>query len=99
ENNADRSTIPVPPDITALLKDYKGKPPIAQGEDFEASPENIEKRTTRGALENGLKYALLPKETRGDAVNATITLHFGTLESLKGKADIADFTATILYKG
>jgi zinc protease len=99
ENNADRSIIPEPPDIAALLKDYKGKPPIAQGEDFEASPENIEKRTTRGALENGLKYALLPKETRGDAVNATITLRFGTLESLKGKAVIADFTASMLDKG
>ena len=49
EKNADRAAIPEAPDLTALLKDYKGRPPIAQGEDFEASPENIEKRTTRGA--------------------------------------------------
>jgi zinc protease len=99
ENNADRAIIPGAPNVAALLKDYKGKPPIAQGEDFAATPENIEKRTTRGAFDNGLKYALLPKETRGDSVNATITLRFGTLESLKGKAVIADLAGEMLDKG
>ena len=99
EANADRTVVPDPPDIAALLQDYKGKPPIAQGEDFEASPENIEKRTKRGQLENGLKFALLPKETRGDAVTATITLRFGTLETLKNKAVAAGFTGAMLDKG
>lgn len=99
ENNADRAIIPAAPDVAALLKDYKGKPPISQGEDFASTPENIEKRTTRGAFDNGLKYALLPKETRGDAVTATISLRFGTLESLKGKAVIADLAASMLDRG
>jgi zinc protease len=99
EQNADRTVTPEKPDLAVLLKDYKGKPPIAQGEDFDASPENIEKRTTRGQLANGLKFALLPKENRGDAVNATITLRFGTLESLKGSAVIAGFTGAMLDKG
>jgi zinc protease len=99
EEKSDRAANPPPPDIAAVLKDYKGKPPVAQGEDFEATPENIEKRTTRGALANGLKYALLPKETRGDSVNATLTLRFGTLDSLQGKAVIADVTGAMLDKG
>jgi zinc protease len=99
EEKPDRASNPAPPDLVALLKDYKGKPPIAQGEDFEATPENIEKRTTRGAFDNGLKYALLPKQTRGDSVNATLTLRFGTLESLQGKAVIADLTGAMLDKG
>jgi zinc protease len=99
EQNADRTIVPDKPDLVALLKDYKGKPPIAQGEDFEASPENIEKRTTRGKLANGLKFALLAKENRGDAVTATITMRFGTLESLKGKSVIAGFTGAMLDKG
>ena len=99
EQNADRTVAPETPDLAVLLKDYKGKPPIAQGEDFDASPENIEKRTTRGQLANGMKYALLPKETRGDSVTATITLRFGTLESLKGKAVIGEFTGDMLDKG
>ncbi|HET6409877.1 MAG TPA: insulinase family protein, partial [Chthoniobacteraceae bacterium] len=99
EDNADRAVPPATPDIAGMLKDYQGKPPIAQGEDFEATPENIEKRTTRDTLDTGLKYALLPKETRGDAVNATITLHYGTLESLKGKAVIASLAGEMLDKG
>lgn len=99
EQNPDRTVVPDPPDIAALLQGYKGKPPIAQGEDFEASPENVEKRTTRGQIENGMKFALLPKETRGDSVSATITLRFGTLELLRGKAVIGGFTASMLDKG
>jgi zinc protease len=45
-----------------LLKDYKGRPALSQGKTLTPSPSNIEKRTTRGTLPNGLKYALLPKE-------------------------------------
>ena len=99
EQNADRTLVPDRPDLSALLQDYKGRPPIAQGEDFDASPENIEKRTTRAKLANGLRYALLPKENRGDAVTATITLRFGALDSLKGKAVIAGFAGAMLDKG
>ena len=82
-----------------MLKDYKGRAPISQGEDFEASPENIEKRTTRGKFANGMKFALLQKETRGDSVSATVTLHFGTLQNLKNKAVIGNFTSSMLDKG
>lgn len=99
EQNSDRAEVPNPPDLATLLKDYKGRPPISQGEDFDPSPENIERRTTRGSLANGMKFALLPKETRGDSVSATLTLRFGTLESLKGKATIADLAASLLDKG
>ena len=99
EQNADRTVVPDVPEIAALLKDYKGRPPISQGEDFEASPENIEKRTARGALANGMKFALLPKKTRGDSVSATLTLRFGALESLKNKAVIGSFTGSMLDKG
>src|SRR4029453_12264926 len=91
EANAARAITPAAPDLAALLKDYEGKPPISPGEDFAPPAENIEKRTPRGAFDNGLKYALLPKETRGDSVNAPISLRFGTLESLKGKWVIAAF--------
>ena len=99
EDNADRVTVPAAPAIAEVLKDYKGKPPISQGEVFAATPENIEKRVTRGSFDNGMKYALLPKETRGDSVNASITLHFGTLEALQNKAMIARFTGAMLDRG
>ena len=99
EANPDRADVPEAPDVAALLKDYKGKPPIVQGEEFDPSPDNIEKRTTRGKLPSGFKYALLPKENRGDAVNATFTFRFGSPETLKGRATAAGFVGDMLDKG
>ncbi len=99
DKTPDRSEIPAVPNVAEMLKDYKGKAPIAQGEDFDTSPENIEKRTTRKSLPNGMKYALLPKETRGDVVTVRISLNYGTLETAKGKSTIGDFTASMLDKG
>jgi zinc protease len=99
EQNPDRADVPDAPNLAELLKDYKGKAPIAQGEDFDPSPANIEKRTTRGKFANGMEYALLPKENRGDAVNATFTFRFGTLESLQNQQMMGDFAASMLDKG
>ncbi|MEZ5049806.1 MAG: hypothetical protein R2766_09170 [Saprospiraceae bacterium] len=45
------------------------------------------------------KVALLPKENRGDAVNGSIILRFGTSESLVGKSTAAQFAARMLDKG
>lgn len=99
EQNAERTVVPETPDIAALLKDYKGHAAISQGEDFDASPANIEKRTTRAALPNGMQVAFLPKKTRGNSVSATMTLHFGTLETLQGKSEAGEFAASLLNKG
>lgn len=98
-DHPDRADVPDAPDLSVLLKDYKGKAQIAQGEDFDLSPDNIEKHVTRSALPNGMKYALLPKENRGDAVNATFTFRYGTLETLKGQAIAADYVPMMLNKG
>ncbi|HEX5625932.1 MAG TPA: insulinase family protein, partial [Saprospiraceae bacterium] len=99
ESKPERAEIPNAPNITALVKDYKGDPLVAQGEDFDPSPSNIESRTHRGQANNTVKYALLPKTTKGNVVQANITLRFGSAESLKGKATISNFTASMLDKG
>jgi zinc protease len=99
EEMPDRVEVPEPPNVEALVKNYKGKQPIAQGEVFDATPENIESRTKRGKFSGGLKYALLPKETRGDVVTARITLRFGDLNSLKNKTTAARFAGGMLDKG
>lgn len=44
-----------------LVKDYKGKAAASEGEAFDPSPENIEKRTMRGSL-GATKYAMLQKK-------------------------------------
>ena len=99
EKNPDRAEIPDAPNLGELLKDYKGKPAIAQGEDFDPSPANIESRTARGKLACGMQYALLPKENRGDAVTASFTFRFGTLESLQNMDVTGSATAAMLDKG
>jgi zinc protease len=72
---------------------------VEAGEAFDPSPANIEKRTTRFTLPSGMKVSLLSKKTRGGSVHASIALHFGDLESLKGKDVVGVLAARTLIKG
>jgi len=53
----------------------------------------------RSDLPSGMKLALLPKKTRGQSVEARITLRFGDERSLANKATAAAFAASMLDKG
>ncbi len=94
-----RTFIPNNPDIEALVKDYKGGEALAAGEAFDPSPENIEKRVKRLTLASGIKVALLPKKTRGEAVVGTLALHFGNEKSLTGQTTAADFVGPLMMRG
>lgn len=95
----DRSEIPGEPDVAALVKDYKGKQAIASGEEFDPSPANIESRTQRSTLPNGMKVAYLAKKTRGESVQLRMTLRFGDEKNLANKGTIGQYTASMLDKG
>jgi zinc protease len=95
----DRSEIPARPDVTAMLQGYKGDETRAEGEAFDPTPANIDARTTRVDLPNGIKLVMLPKETRGDAVNAMIRLNYGDENSLKGVGKFASVTTQMLMRG
>jgi zinc protease len=95
----DRAEIPPPPDVAAIVRDYKGDQAVAAGEAFDPSPANIDARTKRSQLPVGLKLALLPKKTRGATVVASMTLRFGQLDDLKGKSAVADMAADMLMRG
>jgi zinc protease len=95
----DRTEIPATPKLAALLEGYKGDAARSEGEEFDASPANIDRRTTRVELPGGVKLALLPKETRGDAVNASIRLNFGDERSLAGQSRSASLTSQMLMRG
>lgn len=99
EDKSDRVETPVAPDVATLVNGYVGKELVAQGEEFDASFQNIQQRTSFGKEKSGLEYALLPKQNRGDAVNANITLRFGSPASLVGKSSVAQLTASMLDKG
>jgi zinc protease len=95
----DRAEIPGTPDINALVKGYKGHAVTAAGEAFDPSPANIEARTQRSTLANGMKLALLPKKTKGETVSVVLQLRLGTDESLRGKAAIGSAAANMLLRG
>ncbi|MCS6852606.1 MAG: insulinase family protein, partial [Gemmataceae bacterium] len=94
-----RSPIPPTPDVLALVKDYKGTQEIAQGEAFDPTPANIEKRVQRSTLPGGVKVALLPQKTRGEAVSAVLTLHYGNDQSLKGQTSATQFLGPLMLRG
>jgi zinc protease len=95
----ERAAVPPSPDIEKLVKGYKGGEKIAEGEFFDPSPSNIEKRVQRSQLSTGVKTALLPKKTRGNSVTVELSLNFGNAESLKGYQTATQFLGPMLMRG
>src|SRR5258708_22612028 len=46
-----------------------------------------------------VKTAYLVKQSKGERVAGVLDLHFGSVESLKNKADVGQFTASLLMRG
>jgi zinc protease len=86
-------------DVGPMVKDYHGGTAVAQGEVFEATPENIESRAQRTTLANEMKVVLVPKRTRGATVNAQLVLHFGDEKTLFGTETVGELAATMLDRG
>lgn len=99
EQNPDRVDVPDAPNVDALVKNYKGRAALASGEAFDPSPANIDGRTRRIEQPNSIEMALLPKSTRGNEVNARLTLRYGDQKSLMNKSAISVFTASMLDRG
>ena len=95
----DRVDVPDAPNVMAMVKEYKGRAAMAQGEAFDASPANIDGRTKRVELPNTIEMALLPKTTRGNEVNVRMTLRYGDIKSLAGKSSMSSYAAQMLDKG
>jgi len=91
--------VPPTPDVAKLVENYKGRNVQSTGESFDVSPLAIEARVQRPDPIEGLKLALLPKKTRGDAVHVHLTLRYGTAESLKGKVEAASFLSSLMLRG
>ncbi len=96
---AERVEIPDTPDLDTMLASYTGGEGMALGEEFDSSPDNIESLLQRSVLANGLNVMLLPKKTRGETVNLSLSLHMGTKESLAGKSEVGRLTGEMLDRG
>lgn len=99
EDNPDRVEVPEAPAILDLVGNYVGGEAISEGEAFDPTPENIEGRVIREVASNKIDYAFMPRETRGDAVQATLTFKFGSKTSLRNKATVANMTGSMLERG
>ena len=95
----DRAVVRPAPDVSAMLNNYTGRAAVEQGEAFDPTPANIESRTQRVTLPNGLKLVMLPKKTRGATVTATLALHYGDERSVFDRGTAAQFTGAMLMRG
>ncbi len=95
----ERVPVPTAPAVADVLKDFKPSQAIAAGEVFDPSPANIDARTRRYTLSNGMKIALLPKKTRGETVNVVMRSHFGDEQSRFGKSALESVAGQMLTRG
>jgi zinc protease len=95
----DRAEIPPTPDLQSALAGYAGGASVSLGEAFDPSPQNIDKRTVKKQLSNGIRVALLPKQTRGGRAIATLTLHWGDEKSLTNRETACNFAGAMLTRG
>ncbi len=95
----DRAPVPPAVDVAAMVKDYKGDAAAVEGETFDTSIANLDARTQRFTLANGMKVALLPKKTRGEGVNFSLALHFADEKSAFGRQADGQLTGAMLMRG
>jgi zinc protease len=99
EAKPDRAPLAAAVDIPALVANYKGEPPVAAGEAFDPTPANLEARTERMQLPNGMKIALLPKKTRGETAQFEMRLDMGDVATLANTSPVSSLTAEMLDRG
>jgi zinc protease len=99
EKAPERAPLPGQPDVKQLVASYKGEEKLAEGEAFVATLDNIEKRTERVTLPNGMKLALLPKKTRGGAVELLLTVNAGDEKELRGNNEAARLVREAVLRG
>ena len=97
--DADRTALLTRPDVTAMVKGYKGKAEMEAGEAFNPSFDAIMARTQYSELPNGMKIALMPKKSRGAPVSFSMELPVGTATSLKNRLAALHFLPRFMLRG
>jgi zinc protease len=95
----DRAEIATAPDDATRFKDFKAGAAIQEGEIFDPTPKNIEKRIIRATLPNGMKLVMFPKKTRGGIVVVNMAFRSGNEQSLFGKSMAASMAGAMLMRG
>ena len=97
----ERTPIPAVTDVAKLLEGYTGRSVKAgSSEASDVSPLAIEARLQRHEPIAGIKFAFLPKKTRGESVQLRVTLHYGNqLKTSRGSSDASGFLAGLMIRG
>ncbi len=84
--NPDRATIPPKARCRGHAEGLQGRCGDGRGRGVRSvAGEHRVARPAHARSPSGMKVSLLPKQTRGNIVSATIRLHFGTLDRLNGQ--------------
>jgi zinc protease len=98
EAEPQRAQIAAALPVETVLKDFQPRAAVAQGEVFDPSQANIDRRTRRVSI-GELRLALLPKKNRGGTVSVLINPRWGDEKSLFGKAVVAQLTDAMIGRG
>lgn len=93
-----RAPAPARVDVETQMATFKPQAAADRVEAFDATPANIDARTQRFEI-GGLRAAVLPKGSRGQAVQAVLTLRFGDEKSLAGQGEVPAYVGAMLDKG
>lgn len=99
EAAVDRTVVPDAPSFDSLFRDFKSTVTVSQGEAFEPTPDNIEKRVVRRKLSNGLSVVMLPKKSAGGTISAILELRFGDEKTLAGMNAASSMASSLLMRG
>ncbi|WP_028357805.1 M16 family metallopeptidase [Brackiella oedipodis] len=91
-----------PPNIEELLQDFEGQTQAPQNSAFDSSITNIQRQTIvkQHELPQGkIKFAILPKENRGQYVYLSYCLLAGQAEDYRNQALVREFAVELLYAG
>lgn len=94
-----RAEIPKAPDLSSVLKDYKGKAVMAKGEVFDNNVANIKSRLQQFQWPQGTRVNVYPKKIRGEEVIITMSLPSGSADNLTNKAVAIDFVGSLIKLG
>jgi zinc protease len=94
-----RAEMPATPNVAELVAGYEGGEEVAEGELFDPTPANVEARTVRAELSSGFKYALVPKQNRGETVIVSLNLRLGTEPTLRGQKTAGALAGGMLMRG
>ncbi|MCK9684632.1 M16 family metallopeptidase [Scleromatobacter humisilvae] len=91
--NVERVEIPAAPPLDQRLAGLKAPPSVADGETFVPTIPALAERTRRVVLPSGIVLQTLNKQTRGDAVSATIVMNWASQRGtvpLRGTTMVAE---------